>query len=704
MRRELLICLALFAVTVGTYWEAHTHEFINYDDPLYVTKNRQVQAGLTADGIAWAFGNLLSDQKTYWHPVTWLSHMLDCQLFGLKAGAHHMVNVVFHAVNAVLLFLLLRVMTGRLVCSAMVAALFALHPIQVDTVAWVAERKNVVSTMLWLLTLLAYVRYARQPDVTRYLTVLVLFTVGLMAKPMLVTLPCVLLLLDYWPLRRIQSLPPLSIDPAKGPAITIPAASWVRILMEKVPLLALSLVSGCITIVAHQRLGLMATMEQLPFEYRLLTSLHAYVGYLNKIIWPDGLAVFYPFVERWPVSQTVVSLALVLGISLLTLKLARRKPWLLIGWFWFLGTLVPVIGILQVSAQAMADRWVYVPLIGLCVAMVWGVADLFSRWRSGRVFLAALAGIVLLTCAVTTRLQLRHWQNSETLFRHALAVTADNYIAHLNLGAELAAQEKLTEAAAHFEEVLRIIPQSPYGHYHRGGVLARQGRFEEALVEYETALRLKPDEGQIHFNYANVLALHKDFAGAKQHFLATLKLHPEHAEAENNLGNVLALEGDLAGAMPHFTRALQLDPNLFEAQYFVAGDLARQKKYDLAVAGYNNALRIKPDYPSALNDLAWILAAEDAPKVRNPEQAIEFARRACELTVGKEPGYLDTLAVAYSEAGRFADALDATQRAVAAARAVDNESLALKIEGRLKHYQQGISYRQSLSAQSTNVP
>ena len=401
MRRDWLICLLLSAITLLVFWPATSHEFINYDDPLYVTENPHVQAGLSQESIAWAFGRV-TGEGTYWHPVTWLSHMLDCQLFGLKAGRHHLTNLLFHTANVLLLFLALRRMTGAAWRSAVVAGLFALHPLQVDTVAWIAERKNVLSTLFWMLTLLAYEAYARRPGITRYALAFTTLALGLMCKPMLVTIPCVLLLLDYWPLRRIVEVQPGSVSPH---AASYPRYKWRRLLLEKMPLLGLAAVSSAVTVMAHQRLGLLPTGEQLPLSSRVEHALVAYAGYLEKIVWPVDLAVFYPHPGTWPSERVLLSALLVAGITVLAGWWARKRPYLIAGWLWFLGTLVPVIGLVQAGTQSMADRFAYVPIIGVCILAVWGLAEMLGRAPFHRIIMAGTAGAVLFACGIAARRQ-----------------------------------------------------------------------------------------------------------------------------------------------------------------------------------------------------------------------------------------------------------------------------------------------------------
>ena len=712
MRRDFLVGLALMGLTFCVYWSVRSCEFTNYDDTVYVTENGPVQAGVTRESIVWAFQ---STTRSNWHPLTWLSHMLDCQVYGVNAGGHHLTSLILHAANTLLLFLLLKRMTGACWRSAFVAALFALHPLHVESVAWVAERKDVLSTLFFILTLGAYCRWARNrksecrnpktegnPNTeirsegldptqipalrsTLYPLSLFFFALSLMSKPMFVTLPFVLLLLDFWPLGRC------SVSAAPRGVGNLP-----RLVLEKIPFFALSAASCAVTFWAQQKGGSVATFEGLPAGQRLANALVSYVRYIGKMFWPGDLAVFYPYSTSWPEEQVIGAALGLLVISVLVVLCWRRWPYLAVGWFWYLGTLVPVIGIIQVGGQSLADRYAYVPLIGLFIMVAWGANDLLGRRPHARWIMAGLAVLGIGACGFLTVSQLRHWKDSESLFKRALAVTRDNYVAHLNLGVAYASQDKLTEAAAQFDEVLRISPGLASGHYNRGGIYARQGQFAEAFAEFDEAYKLKPDYEQVYLSRGNVLALQKKYAEAKEQFAEALRINPSYAEAENNLGNTLVLLGHLPEALPHFEKAMKINPNLFEAHYFVAGDLARRKRFDEAILQFRAALRIKKDDASALNDLAWILAAGAEPAIRNLPEAVRLAAHACEVTGHTNCGYLDTLAVAQSEAGHFTEAVALTEKAAALAVAEGDPGLAERLRSRLDFYRAGQAYTQGM--------
>jgi hypothetical protein len=507
---ELWVYILLALSILAVYAPVLRHDFINYDDPDYVTQNLVVQSGLTPQGLKWAFFNL-HGEHTYWHPVTWISHMLDVQLFGLNPGAHHAVNVLFHAANSLLLLLLLHRLTGAFWRSAAVSFLFAFHPLQLDTVAWITERKNVLSTLFWLLTLLAYVRYVKTLSWKDYVSVVLLYAVGLMCKPALVTLPCVLLLLDLWPLRRFawskQHLP--SGDANSGGALPpeIRSRSVAQLLWEKAPLLVLALAVSMMIVTGHQQIR---AHFDLPLSWRVGNAVVSYSRYLGKIFWPDNLSVFYPHPGLWPTGYILGSSLLLFTVSLYSLLRLRRAPWLLVGWLWFLGTLVPMIGLVQAGVQAMADRFVYVPVIGLFAAMVWLVADLAQHCHWPKWAPAALALLAIGSCVVVTSIHLPLWQNSLRLFQHALEVTRGNYVAHYSLGNALADQGKPDEAMRHWEEALQLAPDLAELHARIAAALAQAGDFSGAIAKYRQALKVDPKETGVLNNLAWLLATAPD--------------------------------------------------------------------------------------------------------------------------------------------------------------------------------------------------
>ena len=524
---SLWLAIGLVTAVVVAYWPAHSLGFTKFDDPLYVTANPHIANGLTWSMVPWAFA---AGYAANWHPLTWFSHALDVQLFGLDAGPHHVENVIIHALTTVVLFAALVRMTGALWRSAFVAALFGVHPIHVESVAWIAERKDVLSGLFWMLTLWAYASYARKQNLKSYAWVVAWFTLGLMAKPMVVTLPFVLLLLDVWPLRRVEFGP--------GWRSTMKA-----VLREKVPLFALSIASSVITFLAQREGGTVASTIRLPLSERLGNALIAYAAYIEKMVWPAHLAAYYPYPRTLPVAETVVSAVFLLVVTIAAIALFQRGPYLLIGWLWYLGTLVPAIGIVQVGTQAMADRYTYLPLIGLFIAVTWGAGDLLDRWKQAKVPAMVAATAALVACVVVSRVQVGYWQGSPTLWRHALDVTTDNYAAHTYYGNALAAQGKTDAAIAEYGEALRIRPDYPEAHNNLGPVLAAQGKLDEAIEQFREAIRLRPNYADAYSNLGVALASQGKWDQAVVQYNSALRFDPDHARARANLQLALRAMG-----------------------------------------------------------------------------------------------------------------------------------------------------------------
>ena len=513
-RSEILVCLTLLVTTLVAFWGVTGNEFISFDDGEYITANPHVQSGLTAGGVSWAAGNYYSNN---WHPLTWLVHMADQELFGADAGGHHLTSLLFHALNAILLFLVFHRITGSLWPAALVAALFALHPAHVESVAWASEKKDVVSTLFAILTIGAYARYARNTGTGRYLLALGLFSLGLLAKPMLVTLPFVLFLLDYWPLGRCCG------EPAES-------RPWSTLMLEKIPFLALAAASSWITLQAQQSGGVVRTLESVPLGSRLANAIVAYSAYLGKLFWPSDLAILYPHPRAfsvWPVAAAALLLA-VLTATVFVLR--RRQPALIVGWLWFIGTLVPVIGLVQVGNQALADRYTYIPFIGLFVAIAWSLAPILDRKTVAVGVLAVLAIL-----GVLTSIQTRYWKDTITLYQHTVAVTGPNYIIHDNLANELARDGRLDEALEHYRTALGIRPDLAQAHYNVGVALSKQERFDEALPYFEQAVRLQPDALEAHFNLAVCHARLNRAEPAIRHLKEVLRIDPGNVEAQRNL-------------------------------------------------------------------------------------------------------------------------------------------------------------------------
>jgi protein O-mannosyl-transferase len=515
----LWICLALGVLNLLVFASVHNFGFISLDDPQYVVNNTRVTQGLTLSGVRWA---LAANYAGNWHPLTWISHMLDVDLFGLNAGAHHLTNALIHLLNSVLLFIVLYRMSGGLSRSAFVAALFAVHPLHVESVAWVAERKDVLSTLFWILSLGAYIAYVRNPRFTRMLAVIVLFALGLMSKPMVVTLPFVLLLLDYWPLARVAP------DTAKR------ISAWLPLVREKLPLFALVIGSSLLTLAAQGKSGAVIAVEALPLRVRVANAIVSYVVYIRDMIWPARLAVFYPFSEPSP-TFVILAVAVLAAVTFIAIKFARRAPYLLVGWAWYLGTLMPVIGIVQAGAQGRADRYTYVPLIGLFIIVAWGARDLAHRLRIGRMPLRLSAAAVVVAFAIAARAQVKYWANDLELWGHTVQVTRANYRAEDHYGVALSNAGRIDEAVTHWEKALVIWPKYAEARNNLGTARVDQGRLEDALHEFSEAARLKPYNANFHYNMAAVLSAKGDTAAAIREIRAAVRLDPSSAQFRNAL-------------------------------------------------------------------------------------------------------------------------------------------------------------------------
>jgi protein O-mannosyl-transferase len=639
------IALLLALVTLMIYLPVLHDGFVNYDDDDYVTTNRLVKNGLTPAGIHWAFTTFHSAN---WHPVTWLSHMLDCQLFGLNPAAHHFVNALIHSANAALLFILLLRLTNLAWPSLIVAALFAGHPLHVESVAWAAERKDVLSTFFALLSLLNYVKFAKQNSRRSFWFALVFFALGLMAKPMLVTLPFVLLLLDFWPLQRFSHL------------------TIQRLLVEKIPFFALTAGSCAVTFLA-QRGEAIRTLKQVSVSLRLENALVASMTYLFQIFWPANLAVFYPMPEKIAPAAIFISAAALILISLAVWLAQKNSPCLITGWLWFLGTLVPVIGLVKVGDAAHADRYTYFPAVGIFIAGVFGVWNLLKHPRAQKIFIAAsLVGLI--ACIALTEYQLPFWHDSETLFRRALAVTENNSTAHLNLGAALETEGQANEALKEYRESLRLDPYSFETANDIGKLLFEQGRPAEALDYCLTAVRLKPDRATLHNNLGLTLEALGRFDEARAQFAEAARLDETYAIPRFQTGRTLLKQGRDAEALPELFAALQIEPDNLQFLLFTAR----------------------------------VLASDENPQGRNGEQALGVASRANQLAGSPQPVMLDTIAMALAELNHFDEAKKIQQQAVELVKTSnDREDLDL-MQQRLKLYENQKPWRESFLA--TNAP
>jgi tetratricopeptide (TPR) repeat protein len=558
IRPEIFICLFL-VLTIGVvYLQVWNHDFVGYDDDGYVFENSRVQKGLTLDNTIWAFK---TTQKSNWHPLTWLSHMLDVELFDLQPGRHHMTSVLFHIFNSLLLFGVFRKITGKVWQSGFVAALFALHPLHVESVAWVSERKDVLAMFFWTLTLWAYARYVEQPRIKRYLPVLGLFALGLMAKPMLVTLPFVLLLLDFWPLSRIQFAGSNQYSVISGRR-----SSVVWLILEKTPLIILTFGSCFITFFAQAKGGAVGSSAIHPFYVKVANAFVSYLKYIQKMIWPDNLAVLYPHPGTIPVWQLTAAMILLTGICYLAIRYLKALPWLAVGWFWYLGTLVPVIGLVQVGVQGLADRYTYIPLTGLFIIIAWGVPQLMSGWRHHTVVISSICVVLFPILMATAWIQASYWQNSQKLFRHALDVTTDNYVIHNNLGFELADMGRADEAIKHYREAVRINPDFEVAYINLGKALLLQGKVDESIRYYQALLKIKPDYAGVHHNVGLVLLRKGEAEPAIFHFQEALRINNDYAEVYNSLGAARLSQGQIKQAISCFRQALRIKPDFYAAQ------------------------------------------------------------------------------------------------------------------------------------------
>jgi len=691
MSRPRLIALLLALVTGAVYLPAGHYGFSAFDDNKYVSKNEVVQGGLTWSGVRWAF---TTGQTGNWMPLTWISHMAVCQGFGLKPGAHHLVNVLFHTANAVLLLGLLLRLTNALWPSALAAALFAWHPLHVESVAWIAERKDMLSTFFGLAALLAYTRYAQGqlkagnqdlkagfiPSLTSpasgYFFALIFFALSLMSKPMLVTLPFVMLLLDYWPLQRI---PTAKGD--RGPAL-------LRLVREKWPFFVLSAALCAITFLAQRAEGLVNSLEAIPLSDRLENVPLAYSRYLLQMIWPAHLVVFYLFPLKISPLLLAASILVLALISAAVWLGRKRSPYWLVGWLWFLGTLVPVNGLVTFGGQAMANRFTYFPSIGIFLAVALGFRDGASRFRLSTRIVAVAAGTVSAACLALTANQLRYWRDDVSLFSHVIDVTKDTRwihfrdlgILHYQLGLALENEGRKADAIVQYRAALMLRPYYVRANKNLGAALAAEGNWAEAIQHYEWALQIKPDSAEVHCNLGIALAAQGKLAEAIQHYERALQLKPDYAEACNNLGIALASQGKLTEAMQQYERALQLKPDYAEACNNLGAVLASQGKLTEAIQYSERTLQLKPDDAEAHNNFGIGLATQG-----KLAEAVQHFERALQLKPDYTKAHFN-LGIALAGQGKSAEAMQQFQQALTLATAQGNIALAETIRSRLKYY------------------
>ncbi|RLC23122.1 MAG: hypothetical protein DRH21_07445 [Deltaproteobacteria bacterium] len=604
-RKVFLVSLCLVAAVIVTYIPVIHSDFVGYDDELYVTENKQVQEGFTFESLKWAFTTFHSAN---WHPLTWLSHMLDCELYGLNPAGHHWTQVEFHIVNAVLLFLVLFKMTGALFKSAFVAALFALHPLHVESVAWVSERKDLLSTFLGLMMIFAYHRYVKSSCLKNYLLIIIFLSLGLMAKPMLVTFPFVLLLLDFWPLKRFQYKKNENDDLSQPERkIYYGFKGLMRLILEKIPLFIPVVISSILTFLAQRSEGAVKTFGDLSLKTRIANALVSFVSYVSKAIWPSKLAVFYVHPGDALSGWTIIGAALLIAAAiLLSIRTLKKYPYIAVGLFWYLGTLVPVIGLVQVGDQAMADRYTYIPLIGLFIIVAWGVSDLFKKWQYGKIFLGMSGMIILSALAWQTFHQLGYWKNGITLFENAVKVTENNYNAQNNLGTAYCPVD-LDKAIYHYKAALKINSNFILALYNLGTVLSEKKDYENAVYYFNKALKINPKRTDVRMNLANVLFIKGKADEAVSHYIEILKTDSENADAHYNLGYVLSTQRHFKEAVFHYRQALRINPGYVKAHYFIGNILLKQGKTEEAFTHFSQAIKMDPDYVQAYNKVGLIL-------------------------------------------------------------------------------------------------
>jgi tetratricopeptide (TPR) repeat protein len=646
LSRPRLFCLLLALLTLVVYLPVWHQGFIILDDGDYVSQNRIVQDGLTWAGVKWAF---TSWHASNWHPLTWLSHMTDCELFGLNPGPQHLVNVLFHCANAVLLFVLLWRLTGAAWAAAMVAALFAWHPLRVESVAWISERKDVLSSFFGLLSLLCYARFVQEKSRRDYFLALVLFALGLLAKPMLVTLPFLMLLFDWWPLNRVRNA-------------EFNLRNCKMVLGEKIPFFALAAGSCVVTFLAQRAVSVLS-VEQYPLPLRMGNCILSYTKYLLKTAWPVDLAIYYPLPAHLSWLGVAAAGAGLAAISIIVWRMRAAHPYLVVGWLWFLGTLVPVIGLVQVGKAAMADRYSYLPTIGIFLAVLFLVKDLAARFRIPPWLPATAAGLILAAEIVATEHQLSYWRDDETLFGHAVAVTRDNATAQINLGVALEQEGRRDEAQSHYAEAVRVDPHSAQAHNNFANLLDDAGQTNAALEHYQAALGLDPNAPLTHANFGTLLVKLGRFNDAMEQYHEAMRLQPDN---------------------PHF--------------YYLAGKaLLRHGQSREAIAQFRHALELDADDFESLAFLARVLATDQDPQNRDGSAAVALAERANALAGGGQPLMLDVLGMAYAQAGRFAEAQQKATRALELAEGAKLPAMAAGIRQHLQSYEAGQPWREAFT-------
>ncbi len=674
----------VFGQTVG-------HSFVNFDDGTYVYRNADVTRGLSFGGIRWAFTHVV---VANWHPLTIISHMLDCQLYGVSPAGHHFTNVLLHTAAVILLFLAFWRMTHAIWRSAFVAAVFAIHPLHVESVAWVAERKDVLSAVFFMLTILAYVHYTRRPSLARYGLMSILFAGGLMAKPMLVTLPFVLLLLDYWPLNRFARP---GVAAARSTAGHLDKQPWPRLILEKIPLLILSAAASVATLIAQQQS--INLIRKLSLTGRIANAFVSVMVYLGQTVWPANLAVFYPHREdNFPIWELVASILLFAAISGVVLVLRKEKRYLFTGWLWFVGMLLPVIGIVQVGIQAHADRYTYLPQIGICLIATWTIVDLSGQWRHRRTILSVFAFATVAPLTWAARVQASQWSDSQSLWQHTIAVTSNNEMAREHLADAHLEKGRIDDAIAEARQAVRSDPESADAHGVLGAALARKGELDEAVTELRAALQLNPKLPRAHYNLANIFLQRGEVNEAITNYEAELRIQPKLPELHNNLASALLRKRQPDAALDHLKTALELNPNYAEARNNLAIAFSQTGQMREAISQWNKTLAFQPDNPDAQCNLAWVFATFPDASIRDGAKALELAQRALKLSDGKNARIWRLVAAADAELGRFSDAIKAAQNAIALAEAAGDSRLVQTLKMNIAAFEANSPLRDMSSA------
>jgi len=653
----ILVCILIVCAIFFAYHQIGTFDFINYDDNKYVDGNVHVRRGLDVENLLWAFSFNKEALVFYWHPVTWLSYMTDAQFFGLDAGIQHRVNLIFHILNSTLLFLLFFRMTGAIWKSALVALFFAVHPVNVESVAWISERKNVLSTLCWLMTMHAYTSYARHPDFKKYIPILVFFVLGLLSKPMLITLPFVFLLMDIWPLQRLHwhdFIP----ENHRAPNLFHKASAW-RLVIEKFPLFLMSFLSIGISIFSVHFTGQIIPENVASLPLRVSNAIVIYIKYITKLLLPHDMAIFYPFPLHIPLWQIAGAAILLSIITLSVILFFKKAPYLSIGWFWYLGTLFPIIGIFQSGRwPEMADRWLYIPEIGFFVMLVWGGAALFNRSPHKRIAATAIAGIAVVILAMITQNQAAYWKNSKTLFQHTLDVTKNNHVAHFNLGSALAKEGDPEKAMDQYQKALAIYPDSPEIHNNMGTAMARTGNLDNATFHFRQALQLSPDYAEAHINLANTLIEKKDLDTAIKHYRRALAISPGHNSVGDRLEKLLAFKNQFETTIMQIEAQLATDPDNPELYYQIGNLYEKNARVDQAMEQFRKAAELKPEFWEALYRQALIHAGK-----KEYSKSIALFKQIASLRPD-DASIFYNIACLYSLQDRKDDAVDWLEKAI----------------------------------------